>query len=129
MTNTYTWTTPRGAKIEATITATHITTRTVDADGFKVDTKCDQWIRTVDAMTKDGKPTALKELWCERGTECIMIGRIGKDRLLVALPANVVSAVYGEEREATKRKRDASYAAEKAYMDHYNMVRKAMDDD
>ena len=47
-TNTYTWKTPRGARIEATITVNHITSRTVSADGWPVEVKCNDWLYAVD---------------------------------------------------------------------------------
>lgn len=110
MTNTYTWTTPRGAKISATITVTHVTRETIYADGAQIEVDCSCWERSVDSMTVNGKPTKLHELYNERGTDCILIDRVGKDRILVALPSEVSSAVYGEER-ADRARRIAAHNA------------------
>ncbi|HWS42101.1 MAG TPA: hypothetical protein VN421_03325 [Pseudoflavonifractor sp.] len=126
MTNTYTWTTAKGAAIEATITVTHITTETVDADGYKVDVKCDRWQRTVDSITVNGNATKLRELWNEKGTACLLIDRIGKDRLLIVIPTDVVTAIYGEEREVTARRIKAARAADAEYTASYNRIKKAM---
>lgn len=126
MTTTYTWTTPRGAKISATITVEHITREVSFADGWNIETECDRWTRTVDSMTVNGKPTKMRELHDERGTACILIDRIGKDRLLVALPADVEAAIYGEERSASASKLNAAIAAERAYNEHVSAVEKMM---
>lgn len=126
MTKTYNWTTPRGAKIAATITVEHITTKTVDADGFKVPVKCSEWMRSVDSMTVNGKETKRHELYNERGTRCILIDRVGKDRVLVALPSDVVDAVYGEEIDENKRKLDRAIKVENAVAAHRAAVYKMM---
>lgn len=102
MTKTYHWTTPRGAKIAATITSEHVTHDIVDADGYKIEVKCDRWDYRVDDITVNGKPTELKRLWIEDGKRCILIGMRGKDRILVALPADVEQDVYGEEKAHAK---------------------------
>ena len=126
MTKTYSWTTPRGAKISATITVEHITTKVVDADGFKVETKCSEWRRSVDSMTVNGKAAKLHELYTERGTRCILIDRIGKDRVLVALPADVVNAVYGEEIAENKLRLERADRVEKSVSAHREAVYKMM---
>ena len=126
MTKTYSWTTPRGAKISATITVEHITTKVVDADGFKVETKCSEWRRSVDSMTVNGKAAKLHELYTERGTRCILIDRIGKDRVLVALPADVMNAVYGEEIAENKLRLERADRVEKSVSAHREAVYKMM---
>ena len=128
MTHTYNWTTARGAKISATITVTHITRDTAYADGFNIEVSADRWERTVDSMTVNGKPTKLRELYNERGTKCILSDRIGKDRILVALPSDVEEAIYGEERLESARKLDAAIKAEKEYDAHVAAVCKMMDE-
>ena len=62
-TKSYTWTTPRGAKIEAVVTVEHITRELIDADGHKIVANCNDWVRRVDRMTVNGKTTEMKELW------------------------------------------------------------------
>lgn len=126
VTKTYNWTTPRGAKISATITVEHITTKVVDADGFKVETKCSEWRRSVDSMTVNGKAAKLRELYTERGTRCILIDRIGKDRVLVALPADVVNAVYGAEIAENKLRLERADRVEKSVSAHREAVYKMM---
>lgn len=126
MTKTYNWTTSKGAKISATITAEHITHHTIYADGWNVETKCSEYKYTVDAMTVNGKETVLKELWTEKGIRCILIARKGHDRVLVALPQNVIDDVYGEERAEVARRLAAAEKAEKEYNAHCEMMRKAM---
>lgn len=126
MTTTYNWTTPRGAKIEATITVNHITRETVDADGFEVDVKCDEWHRTIDKMLVNGKPAKMAELTYEQGTHCILIDRIGKNRVLVAIPQNVVDAIYGEQNRATDAQLEVAHKFEKMIDAHRAMVEKAM---
>ena len=126
MTKTYTWTTARGAQIAATITSNHITRETVYADGWNVECDCSKYSYSVDALTANGKATELKELWTERGVECILIARKGKDRVLVAIPDDVAADVYGEERAETARKLAAAKEIEDAYNAHCEMMRKAM---
>lgn len=123
---TFAWTTARGAKVELSVEVRHITTETVNADGVAVAVKCDKWEREVTECRLNGKDTALKELWNERGTRCILIGRRGKDRILVALPKDVEEAIYGEERKAAKEKEVRRAEVEKAYQAHREMMRKAM---
>ena len=94
MTKTYQWTTPRGAKIVATITAEHITRETISADGWDVDVACSRYHYQVDSLTVNGKGTDSKELWTERGVRCILIGHSGKERLLVELTNDVIEDVY-----------------------------------
>ena len=79
-------------------------------------------------MTVNGKPTKLRELYNERGTKCILIDRIGKDRILVALPSDVEEAIYGEERLESARKLDAAIKAGKEYDAHVAAVYKMMDE-
>lgn len=126
MTRTYSWTTARGAKISATITSEHITSKTVYADGWNVETKCSEYSYRVDAITVNGKATELKELWIEKGVRCILIARKGCDRVLVALPQDVVDSVYGEEQAEMEHCLAAAEKAEKEYNAHCEMMRKAM---
>lgn len=128
MTQTYTWTTPKGAEIVATITTEHITRETVDADGFKVEVNCSRYDYSVDAMTVNGKPTDLKRLWTERGVNCILIAYQGKNRVLVAIPDDIAAEIYGEERAEAAARLERSMAAEAAYNAHREMMRRAMDD-
>ena len=126
MTKTYNWTTARGAKISATITSEHITSRAVYADGWNVETKCSEYDYKVDDITVDGKKTELKQLWTEKGMRCILIARQGRDRVLVALPQDVIDDVYGAEHAEMERRLTAAEKAEKEYNAHCEMMRKAM---
>lgn len=127
MTKTYTWTTARGAKIVATITSEHITRETAYADGYNIEIDCSKYSYHVDSLTVNGKATELKELWMEKGKNCILIGRRGADRILVLIPDDVCAQVYGEEREENRRKLAAAEKADAAYKAHCEMMRKAMD--
>lgn len=124
---TYKWTTARGANVELAVDVKHITTETINADGFDMDVKCDKWQRSVSKCLVNGKATALKELCYERGMCCVLIGRQGRDRILVALPKDVEEAIYGEERKAAKEKEARRAEVEKSYQAHREMMRKAMD--
>lgn len=123
-TKTYNWTTPRGAKIDMTITAEHITKETTGADGREMECSCDKWRRTIDGITVNGKNTSLKELRFENGTDCVLIERIGKDRVLIAIPPDVSEEIYGEERRAEEHGREVY----RQYINHYNAVRRMMDE-
>lgn len=126
MKKSYKWTTPRGAKIEATITVEHITRKTVSADGWDMEVSCNEWYRRVDAITVNGKPTKRKELWTEGNTRCILIDMIGKDRLLVALPKEVEEDIYGEEREVNRKAHERAVEIEKQLDDQRRAVEKMM---
>ncbi len=113
--------------MELTVDVKHITTKEINADGHIFDVKCDEWHRSVSECRVNGKATALKELCYERGMSCVLVGRQGKDRILVALPKDVEEAIYGEERKAAKEKETRRAEVEKAYQAHREMMRKAMD--
>lgn len=124
---TYKWTTGRGANVELTVEVKHITTETVNADGFDMDVKCDKWQRSISKCLVNGKATARKELCYEHGMSCVLVGYQGKNRILIALPKGVEEAIYGEERKAAKEKEARRAEVEKAYQAHREMMRKAMD--
>lgn len=133
MTNTYKWTTPNGAKIEATITVNHITTEHRDLDGIGYEAKCNRWSRTVERMTLNGKPTAMKELSYYNSQHVIIIDRIKRgrvyDSLMAALPADVVEAIFGEEEADMARRAAAAEKAEAEYQRNRRAVLNAMNDD
>lgn len=126
MTTTFNWTTPRGAKIAATITVEHITRKTIDADGFAVEVSCSEWERTIDSLTVNGKPTALRELSWYGGKYVIVIAKRGKDRTMVAIPSDVEKAIFGEERKEMDAQLAQSAEAEKQYKAHVALIEKAM---
>lgn len=126
MTKTYSWTTPRGAKISATITAEHITRETVYADGWNIEVKCSKYQYRVDTITVNGEETERKDLWNEAGLPCILTAYRGLDRVLVVIPQDVIDDVYGAERAEMNQKLEAAEKAEKEYKEKYELVRKAM---
>lgn len=114
MKKTFTWTTTRGAKVEATITVEHITRKTVDSDGWKLDVNCNEWHRHVDSLTVNGKATEEKRLWWGPNNEpVIIIGRRGKDTIMAAIPEDVGEYLYGGEREENRQERVAELAKQK----------------
>ncbi len=133
MTSTYTWTTPRGANVEAVITVEHITREHRDLDGIGYEAECNRWIRTVERMTVNGQPTKMKALGYYNAQHVITIDRIKRghvyDSVMVALPADVVEALFGEEKADKARRDAAAERAEAEYQRHYQAVKKMMDDD
>lgn len=127
MTKTYAWTTARGAKVVATITSEHITHETAYADGYNIEVACSKYSYRVEDITVNGKPTAYKELWWEKGMQTILIDRRGADRILVLIPDDICAEIYGEEREENRRKMAAAEKADAAYKAYHDMMRKAMD--
>ena len=119
MKKTFTWTTPRGAKIEATFTVEHCTKKTVYADGWNMEVACDEWQRYIDSLTVNGKATEQKDLWWGPNNEpIIIIGKRGKDTLMVAIPSDVDEYLFAEEREAKeKAQREAEIKRLKAQKD------------
>lgn len=126
MTKTYTWTTPKGANIEMTVTVNHITSEMVNADGNLIEVACDRWERTVDACRLNGKDTAMKELDYVNGKRAIIIARNGRQEICAELPEYAIKGIYGNEIAANAAKLDAAIKAEKAYEAHRTMVLKAM---
>lgn len=125
-TNIYTWKTPRGARIEATITVDHITSKTLYNDGNPVEAKCNHWLYSVDALTANGKATALRELSSWGATPVIVIARRGKDKTMVAIPDDIADAIYGEERRWRAKSLDREIEAEKAHDAAMRNIYKAM---
>ncbi len=126
MTKTYTWKTPRGAEIEATIRVEHCTSRNTSADGWEMEVKCDEWFRLVEDMKVNGKATKMMELTKYLDQDCIMIDKVGKDKVLVAIPAEVVEELFGEERRGKKAREEANDRLEEKMEAHrkavYNMM-------
>jgi hypothetical protein len=108
MKKAFAWTTPKGAKIEATITVEHITRKIVDADGDKVEVSCDEWFRNVEAITVNGKETEMRNLWQKDGRQIIVIGKRGNDYLMVVVPSDVEEYLYSGEREQQRQERIAA---------------------
>lgn len=129
MTNTYKWTTPMGANVEAVITVEHITTEHRDLDGVGYEAECNYWLRSVESMTVNGKPTRMKDLGWYAGKNVIVVDMVKRNKVMVALPDDVDAALFGEEREARARKFAAEMKAESEYSRRYDAVRRAMDDD
>lgn len=126
MEKTYKWTTAKGAEVEMTIVVEHITKETVFSDGWHGEIKCNRWHREIIDMKLNGNPTKLKQLWNEKGMECVLIGKVGIDRLLVVLPDEIKEEIYGEENREFKEKMERSLKIEKEYWAERKMVEDAM---
>lgn len=120
----FAWTTQKGAKIEMTVTVEHITRETIDADGWKCEVNCDKWFRECTAMTVNGKPQAMHRL--DNIHERVITGRQGRNEIGATLPADVVEAIYGEERRARAAKLERELDAAARYEADYKKVVKAM---
>lgn len=127
MTKTYSWTTPKNVKVEATITVEHITHKTVDVDGCLVERKCDEWRRSIDALTLNGKDAKIKMFSVYNGQDVIVVDRVGKNDVMALLPANVVAEVYGEERKAAEAKRKAAVEMYRKAEEDERAILKMMD--
>lgn len=118
------WTTQKGTAIALDVTVEHITRETVDADGWKCEVNCDKWFRECTVMTVNGKPQAMHRL--DNIHERVITGRQGRSEIGATLPADVVEAIYGEERRACAAKLERELASAARYEAHYNKVVKAM---
>ncbi len=127
MTKTYKWETPNGNKIEMTIVVEHITEDIAYADGWNIPICCDYWKRDIVTMKVNGKNTELKELYLEGNIDCVLIDRMGKDRLLVAIPPEIVNEVYGEERKTEHENLKKELLAAKEFEKHQERIYKMMD--
>lgn len=125
-TKSYSWTTPRGVKVEATFTVKHITSHTVWSDGWEVETKCQEWHYQCDALTINGKQTKYREWYSEKGIPCVLFDRIGKDRMLVAIPDKIYQELTAEEREYNRIKSERIEKTMEAYESHRRSVEKMM---
>lgn len=122
----FAWTTQKGAKIEMTVTVEHVTRETIDSDGWKCEVNCDKWFRECTAMTINGKPQAMHKLSYFGNKDTVVIGYQGRNPMGATLPADVVEAIYGEERRARAAKLERELAAAARYEAHYKKVVKAM---
>lgn len=115
MKKTFSWTTPKGTQIEATITVEHITRKTVDSDGWQIEVSCNEWYRSVDALTINGKEPERRDLWWygNDNIPVIIIGYRGKDTLMVKMPSDVEEYLYGGEREERRQERVAELEKQK----------------
>ena len=129
MTNTYKWTTPNGAKVEAVITVEHITSEHRDLDGIGYEAKCNYWRRSVESVTVNGKATKMRELSRYAGKSVIVVDMVNRNKVMVALPEDVDNTIFGEEREANARKLNSEIKVEKEFNRRYAAVRRAVDDD
>ena len=125
-TKSYSWTTPRGAKVEATFTVEHITTKTTWSDGWEIETDCNEWRYRCDAITVNGKQTKYREWHSEKGIPCVLFDRIGKDRMLVAIPDKIYQELTEEEREYNSIKSERIDKLLEKYESHRKTVEKMM---
>lgn len=125
-TKSYSWTTPRGAKVEATFTVKHITSHTIWSDGWEIETDCNEWHYQCGAITLNEKQTKYHEWYSEKGIPCVLIDRIGKDRILVAIPDKIYQELTAEEREYNRIKSERIEKTMEAYESHRRSVEKMM---
>lgn len=125
-TMTFAWTTPRGAKVSATITAEHITRETVYADGMNLEVDCDRWRYEAESVTVNGKPAETRRLTFFKGEKCILIGHAGDTPLYLALPEEVIDEVYGEENREAAAKRERAKKASEEYERNRSAILNAM---
>ena len=123
MTNT--WTTARGAKI--TLATEHITTEELNLDGHKTTVKTDR-IDIIEVAINNDKQTA--NLTTHQGQKVLHCGykKInGKQHpFMIAIPADVYQAVWGEYDNRMDAKFKAEMDAERKYQEHHNAVKKMM---
>lgn len=125
MTKTYAWTTARGAKIDCTITAEHITSKTVNADGHEIETTCSEYRYSVNSLKIKGKENAEKRLSMYRNENVI----VADNKIMVLVPKNIANEIYGDERAEMDSAIKASARADAKYAAHCKMMRRAMDTD
>jgi hypothetical protein len=123
MTNT--WVTAKGAKI--TLTTEHITSEVVDLDGDKATIATDSI--QIDSCTINGQ-TVNASLWMYQGKQVLNYGTTKINGvthpLLIAIPAEVYEAVWGEYNRRIESNIKADLAAEYKYQADHDKVLKAM---
>lgn len=126
MTKTFKWETPKGAKMEMTVSIERVTSEVINADGHEIECSCDRWERRVESCKINGTDTGRKELGIVCGVRAVLIGRSGKQDIAAALPADVVDAIYGDEARANEEKLERAIALEKKVEAEREMMRKVM---
>lgn len=116
---TYTWTTEKGAKVEIEVKKTKI-----EKDcGYGVK-KDGGILTTIESMKVNGKDIGQAGF---NGDSFIEF-HIGNQRALAPVPEEIQEQIFGEERRAAEARREAEAKAEREYQEHYNKVRRAMEE-
>lgn len=118
---TSTFKTARGANIE--LTTEHITSEIINADGHKVEVKAD---RIVIKEVKVNGESHMGVLIDYKGQKVIRFGYNGNNPLLIAIPADVYEAVWGEYDRRVEENARRNIEADRKYEANYNRTMRAM---
>lgn len=116
---TYTWTTEKGAKVEI-----EVKKKKIEKDcGYGVK-KDDGILTTIESMKVNGKDIGRAGF----NSNSFVEFHIGSQRALAPVPEEIQEQIFGEERRATEARWEAESKAEQEYLEHYNKVRRAMEE-
>ena len=124
MKKNYTFKTQRGAQIELTVNIDHITTESINLDGYTTEVKADKYNYKVDTIKVNGN-ILNGEFYNYQNTE-IKVGMQGNQPILVAIPEEIIKDFMAEEIAKNKRKIEKMIDAERRYSEHRKMMEKAM---
>lgn len=120
---TSTFKTAKGANIE--LITENITSEIINADGHEIEVKADGIkIKEVKVNGESHRGT----LTSYQGMKVINYGYQGRNPLLIAIPADVYEAVWGEYDKRIAARLAAAAEADRKYEAHYNRVMKAMEE-
>lgn len=117
--------TQRGAEIKFTVDIQRITEKEIDADGWKVKVKSDDWKYNVENLTVNGQPKS-GEFTKWDGKDVIRFGWQGRNPVMIALPDSVIFQIFGDEKSSAKKKQAIIDEAEDKYEAHRARMEKAM---
>ena len=131
MTKTYEWTTPKGNKISATITAEQRTSDIRrDLDGYEYTEQVTIFHRHLDHFSINGEVKPSADF---HNSTMIIFGYQGKSPLLVVIPDEIINdytpKADPKEAAARREKFEKELEAEKRYQAHKASVYKMMDAD
>jgi len=124
MKKNYTFKTQRGAQIELTVNIDHITTESINLDGYATEVKADKYNYKVDTIKVNGN-ILNGEFYNYQNTE-IKVGMQGSQPILVAIPEEIRKDFMAEEIAKNKQKLEKMIDAERKYSEHREMMKKAM---
>lgn len=121
---TFCWKTPKGNIVDMTIEIAHTTEKDVNADGHTVTVPTSEYKYTVLCFAMNGEKKEVREYRHHVGHICY--GYQGKDRLMVAIPAEIMTEIKKAETDELNAKYASIDKAENEYQAHCDMMKKAM---
>ena len=123
MKKNFTFKTVRGAAIKFAVEINHSTTEVIDADGDKIEVVANKWSYSIENLTINGNRYNGE---FTIGKDAICTGYQGNKPMLILLSDEILSEIFGEERNFKEAKAAAELAEEMEYQANYNRVKHTM---